>query len=209
MEQTEISKLDRAMGFQSVEERRRAFSDWSEGVTPQPVKELFPAFVQKGEVLLGAITVPVRTAMTAVASRFSTAAKSDPAVVDVVAKRIGVAGPNLAQKVVQAVKDNKLTAALVAYELGDVAVDLYKTLSKDDDVKAMADRYDLKSFDPSLSSDSRHALIEQADEMRLIADAARVVGGYDRLLTLRQALFGLDEGHFRTYDAVRTLSRVV
>lgn len=195
------------MGYTSAEHAAQHGASYFEK-GPSFTKDAPPLGSQHGASFLTALTVPVRTAVTAVAKQFSESAAKNPQIVDVVAKRVGVSGGNLSSKIVSAIKGNKMTAALVAYELGSAGVSLLDVLRQDDEVAGMIERYKL-DFDTAPNSEERGKFIAMHDEFRLITEAARVAGGLDRFHVLRRAILGLTDDHFRAYDEVRALSKAM
>lgn len=131
-------------------------------------------------------------------------AKPTPVVIDVVEKTTGIKGAP--QKALRAIKENPITAALVAWEIGslaDTAIDAatkadLKSALKDlidstPDVAEMVTRYGWK-FDEVEVSDIVKSM-SQSDELLAISQASALMRGKENLLTLRRALMLPDSSY--------------
>lgn len=218
--------LDDLMGFASPEEREAALDELA-SMDPRRIVKAIPARPSgKGLVPSGSSQPLEGVIMTAkaagqlalragtslvegVSSVFSSRAASNPQVVDVVAKRIGVptTGGNVLGKVTKAISENKITAALVAWELGDAAHGLLKNAIADDpDIAALAQRYGIVIDDPADIKGYRD-IGTQTEEIAMISRASNIVGGYEKLILLRRVLTEMKDSHFDMYDMVKAVAK--
>lgn len=129
-----------------------------------------------------------------------------PAVATAAGKRLGMISA-VPAKILAGMKDNKLMSALVLMELGTAGYDLLSEMAQEDkEIADMVARYGVTD-DPVPESAPVDAATLR-DEMQCITDAANAVGGLTSLHNLRRAL-GLTADHYKYYDTMRDMSRVI
>lgn len=130
-------------------------------------------------------------------------ASGGPAVLTRVQTRLGIADAPIS-KIMTAVKESPVTAALVAWELGDAASEALKIFTDNsEEARALVDS--LRNWDPPPKEGvSITNLAAYKEEMRAIDRAAAAVGGYDRLLNLRRVL-EMDDSFFVLRAQLRAL----
>lgn len=153
-----------------------------------------------------AMNVAARTAPAIMAAARQSASRlfaASPQVVDVVAKRTGVAGG--VKKILEVMSSNKMVAALVLMDMGvEGAALLTELASADPAIAEMVQRYGWTP-DP-VKAETKGDIALQAEELNAISEAADVLGGVSNLHKLRRAL-ALTESHYQLYDTVRLLGR--
>lgn len=153
-------------------------------------------------VVGGARMLPILArARTLIQGVFSSA----PAAVAAASRRTGITGG--AQRILGAIRNNKVLTALVLMDLGTEGAELLAEMAANDqEIAEMVSRYGVVN-DP-VKEDTSANLAEQADEMQVITNAANSVGGLQALHNLRRAL-SLSEDHYKLYDNLKILSRTV
>lgn len=128
-----------------------------------------------------------------------------------VGRRIGLAATDVtASNIIKSAMSNKLTAALVVYEVYGAGSELLKKFMKADPEieKAIgALSTDVSKHKVSaLSTHSLEEIVQHDDELQILSDAVRVVGSIERLLVLRQAL-ALPDITYQTYRHTKAVGR--
>lgn len=148
--------------------------------------------------------VPVIAGAPAAIATISRAlAAGGPALLTRVQTRLGLSNAPIS-KIVTAVKESPVTAALVAWEIGDAASEALKLFTdNNEEAKALVDS--LTNWDPAPKDGvSITNLAAYKEEMRAIDQAAAAVGGFDRLLNLRRVL-EMDDSFFVLRAQLRAL----
>lgn len=155
-----------------------------------------------------AYPIIARSVPTLLSSARSLATKmfsSTPSIASKAAIRTGITGGS--SRILNAMKNNKVTTALVLLEMGSEGLELLQEMAAQDaEVRDLIDRYGVTN-DP-VQDDTRGDLSTQVDEMQTITRAARAVGGLRNLHVLRRAL-ALDEAHYKLYDELKVMSSVL
>jgi len=127
----------------------------------------------------------------------------NPGLVERIAAKIGsVASPSA---ILQAARNNPLTAGLLFWEAGDAGKEFYDQLvAEKPELQEPLARLTFKADD--ISNGFVPDLIKYKDEMELIDDASRSVGGFEALVRLKQAL-SLDERFLQMHAALRVMGR--
>lgn len=126
------------------------------------------------------LPVVYRAAVPAIES----AMRSSPALVQSIATRIGTAANPKA--ILEAVKNSPVVAGLTLWQIGEIGTSAYQTLVENHPEVGEV----LMSLIPpdEIADDFSSTLGRYTDELDLLDDAARTVGGFSNLLRLRQAL---------------------
>jgi hypothetical protein len=132
-------------------------------------------------------------------------AGGNPEAVKLAARRLGLdPSKSTVASIVSAAKDNPMTTALLMVETGEMGYDIVRSMAEQSpEIASMAERYGLLS-DTVTSATKLSDIGKLKDEFACIREASNIVGGYDRLLTLRRAL-SMDLGVFTTYETVKAL----
>lgn len=148
--------------------------------------------------------------LRAAVPRITAIAKSTPEVVSRVAKRLNLAAAEATpSKIIAAAKANKLSAALVMYEMYGIGDDLLtKMMAEDPSIKAAIEAIggSLDHNTSKLSDGTLSELVQNDDELEIISKAAGIMGSLDRLIALRQAL-AIPSTTYALYRHTRAVGR--
>jgi hypothetical protein len=102
------------------------------------------------------------------------------------------------------IRQNKVAAAFVAYEVYGAGSDIVREMAASD--AELARIIETLSFSPDVVKDTENVnqIGNFADEFSVITRAADQIGGVDALLNLRAAL-ALDNSHYQLYLQVRDM----
>jgi hypothetical protein len=131
--------------------------------------------------------------------------KGSPKAVELAASRLGLVGADVSiGSIVAAAKNNPVTTALLLVEAGSMGSDaLSKMTELSPEIAQLANRFGLN--DDKVTSETVVTDIGRfQDEFTTIKNAANIVGGYDRLISLRHAL-GLEMATYTLYEQVKGL----
>lgn len=189
----------------SLARRMGWLANWTLGITviPSTLLETKMAF----PVVAGAARFGLPVLLTrgrALAARVFGGTKGVEAV-SAAARRTGITGG--AQRLLGAMKNNKVMTALVLMELGTEGSELLAQMGAEDrEIAEMIERY---GFAPDeVKTETKADLAEQAEEMAAITEASNILGGYNQLMALRRAL-SLGDEHHKLYETLRQMSRVI
>lgn len=148
--------------------------------------------------------------LRAAVPRIANIAKSTPEVIVRVGKRLNLAAAEATpSKIIAAAKANKLSAALVMYEMYGIGDDLLtKMMAEDPSIKAAIEAIGepLDHQSSKLSDGTLSELVQNDDELEIISKAAGIMGSLDRLIALRQAL-AISSTTYALYRHTRAVGR--
>lgn len=154
--------------------------------------------------------VAIAQLLRAALPRLKSVATAAPEVIARIGKRLNIASEALSPKaILEAAKNNKLATAYVLYELyglGDSL--LQQMMATDPAIKAAIQAMggEIIHKNSKVSSDTLEELVENDDELEIISDAIGVVGSFEKLVKLRQAI-GMPESTMRLYQHVTSRGR--
>lgn len=122
-----------------------------------------------------------------------------------IAQRIGVAGTASAGRLANLAKSNKLTTAIILWEMGDMGAELLNEMvAEDAEVKRLVELF---GSEPDVVEDTESVtdITRFSDEFAIISDAINHVGTYERLLTIKKAL-ALPDDVFKLYYTTRSMA---
>lgn len=122
------------------------------------------------------------------------------------ASRIGLSSATPGA-VLKAAKDNPVTTALVLMEAGSMGASALESLLEE--MPELRELVQTMGYSNDTVDKETHVLDlpKFTDEFECITNAARSVGGLDRLQILRRAI-SIDESVYALYDQVRSIKRV-
>lgn len=134
-------------------------------------------------------------------------AKQDASVLTRIGKRLGISDFSV-PGIMKQIRDNPVTTAMVAWEIGDAAQSIMDELSTDDSASTILEalQNSLKNDDSPDKALSLGTLSAYSDEMDCIDRAARAIGGMAQLLNLRRALT-MDDNFYVLREQLRVLGR--
>lgn len=123
---------------------------------------------------------------------------ANPALLSQIGRRLGNTSMSL-DGVLKTIRNNKLTSALVAMEIGETASEVLEWIFDDDpDVKASVEGLMRKNDPAPEASTPLSDLAKYTDEFVAIKSATSLLGGLDNLLALRRAI-AMDDGVLELY----------
>jgi len=130
-------------------------------------------------------------------------ATAAPQLMAKIAARIGtVATPSA---IMAAIKANPFTAAMVAWELGEAGTTVYTQVAEAHPEVVKQIESTIFRAD-KVAPGTRQNLVQQREELDIIARAARAAGGFENLIAFRQAML-LEDEHFALYRELSTMPR--
>lgn len=126
-----------------------------------------------------------------------------------VGRRLGLAAEaSTKSRIINVVRNNKISTALLLYELGDAADGLLdEWVDLDPEIQQLIQGLHYVNDDPKKST-SVHDIVNYADEFEVITMAIRQFGSMSRFLAIRRAI-GMPEDVISTYMKTRELVAVM
>lgn len=154
---------------------------------------------------IAAYTPQVLAALRAAGPRIAQLAKASGEQLARIGARLGISDKAKlsASYILEQAKNNKLVSAMVLYELYGMADEtLQRLFDADPDLKSAVSLFAAKPDEPDQAMLASNA--KMRDEFDMIVDAARLMGSFNRLVTLKKALMLSDATYLAYLDARST-----